>query len=310
VQVVFNSKRAYLDNQDVSYVQDNARFVMDILSRDIRLAGYKGCATEGAAVTSAIKQNVLPNVLGVAGAAGFLPLTGYESAGINEFIGIAANTDSLMIWRGDVLNDVALLADDPASNTFTFASSAATSNFKATLPMMIVDAKCQHVGIFTATAASATSVNHEVSGDNCTSDLKSGKNCATSFTAGSKYFAAGSRVMPYVAAGYFIGASTVSPGMPALKRLAVRTNAANNLEAYTEEIAQGVSDMQIKYGVVTGQGATATFVYQDAGFGIDWNNVVAVQLSLTFRSQGTWRQNNGALMTKTMNSTIQIRNRI
>ena len=324
VQVVFSSKRAYLDNQDIAYVQDNQRYVMDIISREIRLAGYKGCAADGATVTSDIKKDVLQDVLGVAGDAGFLPLQGYEGSdtalpGLAEFSNREDNTDSLMVWHGGVTQDAALLAHNPAGTTFTVNSAV---GFEANQPMMIVDVNCQHVGIFTASTvstsaastgvASTGSIGYASTGNNnCSSELKSGTNCDPSPPAiGSKKFSVGSRVIPYVAAGYFIGRSSVTTAnMPALKRLAVIVD-GGNLVAKTEEIAQGVSDMQIKYGEVTGAGAGATFIYSDANDVGNWNNVVTAQLTLTFRSAGGWKLADGTMMTKTLTSTIQIRNRI
>ena len=43
IQIVISSKRSYLDNQAISQIQENARFALDTLGREVKVAGYFGC---------------------------------------------------------------------------------------------------------------------------------------------------------------------------------------------------------------------------------------------------------------------------
>jgi type IV pilus assembly protein PilW len=44
VTIFINSKRTYNEQQDVSRIQENLRFATETISRDLRMAGYFGCA--------------------------------------------------------------------------------------------------------------------------------------------------------------------------------------------------------------------------------------------------------------------------
>lgn len=316
VQLVFNSKRSYLDNQEMSYLQDNTRFVMDILSREIRMAGYKGCASEGANVVSIIRQDILPNVLGLSNNMGFLPLQGFENPNVPaEFTNRVADTDSLLVWHGGTTNPLALLTDNYNNRQLTLNNSNGfASDYKVGMPAMVIDAQCRNVGVFAVTAQNVglATLNYQSANNNCAdASFRADTNCAAQANALSfRTFAPGSRIVPYVAAGYYIGDSRVRLGMRALKRMSIQADNAGNLSAATDEIAQGVTDMQLSYGVLTnGQGVGAMVEYRDAPNVNNWNNVVAVRMALTFQAEGSQWQVQGAPLTKTLTSTIQIRNR-
>ena len=46
IQVVVSSKRSFMDQDEVSFIQANARYALDLMGKDIRMAGYLGCATK------------------------------------------------------------------------------------------------------------------------------------------------------------------------------------------------------------------------------------------------------------------------
>ena len=46
VQVYVGNRTAYAFSEGLSRIQENARFAMDSIKRDIRMAGFRGCATE------------------------------------------------------------------------------------------------------------------------------------------------------------------------------------------------------------------------------------------------------------------------
>ena len=58
-QVVVTSKRSYLNHQEMTYIQENARFALDALSRDIRMAGYMGCANSRAEQANVLVGDVM-----------------------------------------------------------------------------------------------------------------------------------------------------------------------------------------------------------------------------------------------------------
>ena len=44
IQVVVSSKRSFIDQDEVTFIQTNARYALDMMGKDVRMAGYLGCA--------------------------------------------------------------------------------------------------------------------------------------------------------------------------------------------------------------------------------------------------------------------------
>ncbi len=63
LQIFINSRQTNRMQENLSRLQENGRFAMEFISRDIRMAGYMGCATLGAVtpVIDAQPQNPNPN---------------------------------------------------------------------------------------------------------------------------------------------------------------------------------------------------------------------------------------------------------
>lgn len=303
VQLVFNSKKSSITNQEVSEIQDNARFVMDIISREIRLAGYKGCATNGATFSSIVSKDAskVHPLIGLSAASGFAPLTVYTNAAPHADITNAkANTDSIMLWYGGISSDILLKEHNPATNKFiVFDSSGFNADFKADTPVMVVDAKCESVGVFVATPNTSDKSLAYTSDKNCSGSLKSGLNCGSAPPAGGGGgpFLTGSRILPFVAAGYYVGTSVANASKYALKRISIKI-ASGTITYTTDEIAPNVINLKIQYVLDNGTNTTVNAASPD------WTKIKAVKVTLTFASDA----NNP--LEKTISSTIQIRNRI
>ena len=46
LQIFISSKQTYRMQEGLSRLQENGRFAIDFMARDIRLAGYKGCSSQ------------------------------------------------------------------------------------------------------------------------------------------------------------------------------------------------------------------------------------------------------------------------
>jgi type IV pilus assembly protein PilW len=303
LQVILAGKKNYQDQHDISYIQDNTRYVMDILAKDIRLAGYKGCSNQGAAITNVIKTNVFTKLIGSDLSAGFKPLEGFDNVSVSEFTGNKSDADAFIVRRGGTEWEFPVKSHDSNNNKIAIWG---TANFTKGQPMMLIDSSCQQVAVFTATDATSTEITHAASGNNCNSKLRGNYTCGGgSAGVGNKTFPVGSRLMPYVASGYYIANSSVNPSIPALKRMSLRVGTAG-LETFEEEIAQGVSDMEILYGVTDNAGKVIG--YRTAADVSDWSKIDAVQIKLTFQAPGKGAQ--PSMLTRDVTSTIQIRNEV
>lgn len=322
VSVVVSSRGTYETEEEASFIQENARYAMETVARDLRAAGNLGCAS----LDNVQAANVVDIGAGTAldGFLSFQGINGYEGtlavAGFPPVIDdLAAGSDAVIIRYADV--DSAVAAGDHVAGLERFnLHSAAT--FSIGDKLLAVDANCRRVALFENTSITPASVSHAAgagSPGNCTNFLfPEGVNptdCSAIDVSGNA-FSEGSVLMSYVANAYFIDDSNVIPGMPSLKRRVLTTTGVR-----TEELAQGVESLELTYGVdADGDGNPNAYMDADDVAAADWANVVAVHVSLVFRSQSEILEDarvitlngvsyNDRFMRQFTASTVKLRNR-
>jgi type IV pilus assembly protein PilW len=311
IQVIFNSKRSYVDNQEIAFIQDNTRYALDIIAKDFRSAGYRGCANNEPNLVNVINN---ASVASIADAFALQSLTAFEGqtpANIVNYNTLPA-PDSITLRTVSNENEIKLRAHSPQASTLTTWQNI---TYPVGTPLVVVDTSCQSVALIMADNVAAQTITYGAS-KNCSSALTSVDpfNCTTAVQPRSvKPLSSGASIFPYVANTYFIGASNTLANMPALKRRFINV-AAGDISYSTEEIAQGVENMQITYGVDADQNNAIDGIFVDANVitaGNNWNRVVAMNIVLTLRSNlrvGNTGQADGYLR-RTVASTISLRNR-
>ena len=296
VNVVVSSKVTFIAEEENSFIQENARYVMETLTRDARLAGSTGCASLSTAlVGNTISDDNEGGILNFSAVDGF---EGGTSAAKESFPDrykdeALVGSDSIIFRYADDSSAVEISSHELASSTINTTSNTNLSWDKDDA-LVVVDLNCRHVSLFRATSdtTSGQHISHKSNGAgdrNCTSVLKatiSNFDCSSCPSGGStcdgnpeSAFGVGSRVMAFVANSYYIGESNVLPGVPSLKRVTLTGSTMR-----TDELAQGVESMNILYGEdINGDGDIQKFVTADNV--TDWSNVLAVRFYLTFRSQ-------------------------
>ena len=270
IQVVLNSKRSYIDNQEMSQMQENARYALDTLTREIRMAGYMGCAptfAAGAVDTSLVTTNI-DYFLTPQNAA--TPITGLTKATVmtGPFVtDMLMGTDAIVIRRASAEFEVVTdAAATETPETLNFATGTSLAALKPKLPLLISSPDCSKAVIVEGT---------EVNGNQITGVPKP--------TAASlSPFVKGSAVTPLVVNAYYIGASKVVKDTPALMREVMYTTAAGAIATHSEELALGVEDMQLIY--VTQ--ASAEKILRADMPPADLSQLIAVEVQLLLRSQG------------------------
>ncbi|MCC6171226.1 MAG: PilW family protein [Gammaproteobacteria bacterium] len=271
VATVFaNSSKTNEVSQATNEIQEQAAVALEMLQRDLRVAGYSGCNSNrmlgsGGLVNTVDTPNGYLNALGVyiqgyegTGAA-FDPLepaevTGATPAPLDE-------SDAVTVRIPAVREPVAL------SGTMANASAAipvfTTTGFVAGMRAVVSD--CSQSAAFVVTGT-AVGLAHDAGAQNATADL-------------GRAFGPDASVVPMQTITYYVGRSSLAP-LGTEQSLWRRVDTA----AASEEVAEGVEDFQLLYGIDTDDDRSAD-TFDTADTIADWNQVIAVRASLLLRSK-------------------------
>ncbi|WP_312327769.1 PilW family protein [Stenotrophomonas sp.] len=301
-QVFLASSQASRLSEGVARAQENGRFALDFLERDIRMAGHMGCVNDQAHF---IKETGLPrnNFVAATGAGSPLDFSvaiqGYEAPG-------TAPTDTLNVGGGSVpaglpasisnLNPKPVAGSDvlvlrflapegvpvTAINAQELTLAADNDRWKRltengiATPTMFGIANCEYVDVFAGTLA------------------------ANKLTAGTvdltRYAPQPEPTVVYRAESmvYYIGEGTNGPGL--------RRARANSAGLYTinEELVEGIENLQLMYGldntldITGGTPPVGNITWQKVASGVsvdtnaagagEWRRVGLVQVGLVARS--------------------------
>lgn len=262
------SRQAFRSIDNLSRMQETARYAMEILSRDLRMAGYRGCASSSVSLT---------NTLNNAAAFGYdfgTPINGFDASGGGWSPSLpsgAGGLSGLSVLAGT--DAITLRGAFGGGTTVTDQPGNSSADLKVTTPndlqiddiVMVTD--CVGASVFQITnfnvTGAAQNVVHNTGGaspGNATKDL------------GRRYVSG--EIVKMQSKTYFIrnGAN----GRPALWQFDNYRAAGGDNPA---EIAEGVENMQIQYGIdANADGVVES--YSSGGGVANWNQVAAVRISL------------------------------
>ncbi len=259
IQIFSSSKQTNRVQTALGGVQENARFALDLLSYDLRLAGNIGC-NRSAAVKHTDAADNLPNIGN--------GINGYEYSQLPALL-LTASTDnpsSTKIVNGTDTLIVRYMSPNTtavASGTINSVTLASKIDIKKGDPLIISD--CQSADIFVAASDSTGT--------------------AISLTAGqnfSKTYGADAEVAPLKYVAYYIKED--EQGYNNLYR-SVATGISNNLGINPDPLLQGVDNLQLLYGEdLNGNGNNIRYVAADAATPPNMDRVTSVRLSLLLSS--------------------------
>jgi type IV pilus assembly protein PilW len=292
-QVFLSSKNTYSYNEEIGWMQENARFALEQLKRDVRMAGFWGCNTDGDFVST---LNPMPSGNGwqidftraVRGWDG--DDAAYPSP---EFPGRPGPAVS----AGPTVPDSDLLtirrADDSMGQfnvVGTHNPSSAVIPIDGTHPFqsgdILVVTDCTNTAVFQHTGNGSNKANHNTGGGgglgppgNCTKDL--GGPAVGACGASTEYEYKednGATVMRAQAYAYYV--DTAPNGVPSLYRRELDSGSA---AVVSQELVQGVENVQVLYGEdLNNDSSPERYVNaDDVG---DWSRVTVVRLHMLVRS--------------------------
>ncbi len=293
---VNNRDTARITNE-FAQMQDSARFAMDMMLRDLRMAGYFGCRSDGEQVVNQIvfSDGELWDVAsgGIEGLEDTDATEQWYPSGLAEnfFTGgatvvgtdgdngeILDGTDAFTVrfFQGNYVDaDADDTPDLQATSTFTAGTTTVAANNldPANFPVGII------AGISECGGADLFAVN------------TSGVDTLTKVGTLSREYGNRAVVAPFVGRRYYIGQN--SRGNPALYRADIRIDGVGAYTELPQELFEGVENMQILYGLDSDDpaidfdavldGVPDVYLAADDA-DLVYGNVVAVKLSLMVRS--------------------------
>ncbi len=272
IYTVFTSTRASYQLQSaLSQLQESTRFSAQRLIRDIRQAGYLGCATN----RDTVKNNL--NGAATSQLSNFnVAVMGYTATSLPPSLGISGvvpNTDVISIHTTGARTG--LIADIPSRDAPDFRISAAAAQALQPGDIVLLG-DCRR-----ATIVQITSINGSPCGARASRYGRGGASLAhdigtcvpgnATSTLARAYRAESTFVQQLKTVTYFIRKDAAS-GRPALW---VKTGSGT-----AQELVKGVDNMQVRYGLDNTSGyLSASMIAPSA-----WANVTSVELSLLFES--------------------------
>ncbi|HEY5971112.1 MAG TPA: PilW family protein, partial [Pseudoxanthomonas sp.] len=239
VQIYGATRESYRLSEGMARVQENGRFALDFLQRDIRLAGHFGCVNDQAriqmeATAGAGVGNVLTSHFPAAGLLNFrFSLQGFD--GPPPIVGLTpaplANSDSIMLrfLTGDgvpvtVIDSAArtVTVDNGKWDVLTFGGVAAPDIFGI--------ADCTYADVFAADTVVGSTVTAPAT------VLLSQRYAANPGGGPASLYRAEALV-------YYLANGT--GGRPSLYRARINRNGT----PVSEELVEGIDNMQIRYGI-------------------------------------------------------------
>lgn len=250
--VFIGSRGAFRTTDNLSRIQENARYALDVMSRDIRMAGYVGCGNIASMTVKTIANAPVPQM--TAGNA----LIGDDDGANFDLAhpGMRAAGDVLSIM-GAFSSGVNLTGNLIPANA-NVQVNGNPDGFKQGDVLMVTN--CTNADVFKVT-------NNP--GSSGTVTLTHANSSNTGNRVGS--YSSDAFVMRVDRYSYFIG--TNPAGNRALYRVGLDGNA--------EELVEHVHDMQLRYGLDTNADGAVDSYSTTPG---TWTQVVSVTVNLLMRS--------------------------
>ena len=275
VQIFASNKSTYRLENALSRLQENGRFVVDRIAGDLRMAGYNGCLSRGTGVpTQMISVENPPFAIdgtdSIRGfnnnGTGWLPAidASLNLNGVNPLRQVVAGTDVINVQRASSCGVQLTSAPTSVSDLGIDIVTPNDCNFNVNSAAIITN--CSVADVFQISATGATL--NRVAGNL------------------SAVYAQESQVFLWESNAYYI--ATNNNGVSALFRSSWNPSntdgATTSVDFNTVELAEGVEDMQILYGIDQGVDEYAdTYVTANDPL-LNWGSVKSVRISLLLAS--------------------------
>lgn len=295
VQIYVGSETTERDREARQRMQENGRFAMNFLLREIRMAGYMGC-------TSDIDPADV-NVTLVGGVpASYQPLTGiqgWEAGGTdpgtvnNSANDVAVVSSTTAEWTTSASSTIATFNAVPNSDIVQlWTASSSNSSIDSLNPgnspvVKVIEFPVEDDDILMfsdCSGADIVQVCNKSSGSSGTINLILNSSCAPGNVSPlNLQTGVGGQVVKVQGTMFYVGKrGNTAANSPALFRSEL---ASDGTAGAAEELIEGVESMQILYGVNLDADVRNTVdSYLPADLVTDWGEVISVRVSLLMQS--------------------------
>lgn len=286
ISMLSTNKWAYKAVEHQSRIQENARFALETLARDLRMAGYVGCVDNLSKVTNnlngAVGTNLLDAAVAIEGLENYDPAgatankTWYPGANTTMPPGMITGADAIAIRYLDPTDANATV---PPHMPAPAAAIHISPGNDLAMGDIVAITDCDNADVFQITGpddpdADGT-LNHNTGSEqpgNAVQKL-------------SKAYKEGATIMKLASVVYYLG--TGADGRPALFRGAI-PDVGNKALVDPRELVQGVEQIQILYGKdTTGDNVPDTYLKAGAAgltTDVNWDSVVNLRISIMVSS--------------------------
>lgn len=274
IQVFVGSKMTYRVNEALGRLQEDGRFSLEYLSRDVRMAGYSGCSRYGPVTNTLQNQTSLAYDFAVG-------ITGYDNVGATPPAALTAlgitpkqGTDVIVVRR-EADNPVRIIQNNNGAQLFADhlgkeagACSNGTTRYSGLCEgdiLMVSDCTKSRVfqaGNLTETGSDTVNVTHPSSGSPGNNPISWGGASAPE----NEIFGDDAEIVKIASYLYYVGTDNV---------LYRKDGTSTALD-----IAQGVENLQVLYGIDTTPTDTnqSANIYSATPTAAQWEDVVSARL--------------------------------
>jgi type IV pilus assembly protein PilW len=267
IQVFLATNTSSRVQDSLAQVQENARFAMRFLGKEIRMAGYMGCRSIGDINVNVIAEPASAVDFGIATA-----LVGEDNITAGNILSAVPGSDVLHIKKASE-SDVNVTGN-MATNSANLQIENNSLGFETGDYVIVSD--CLNADLFriendlgTNGNAAATLAHTQLLGLNSSNSL-------------SKPYQTDAEVFAFESIDYFVRDTgrNAAGGQPInalyMRRLIAGTGGVTGAAV---ELVEGVENMQMSYGVDT-DGDRAVDIYQTGAVVTDWGSVLSVRVVL------------------------------
>jgi len=288
VVVYVGAIRSESTNSSLARIQEHGRFAIEFMAKDLRQAGYTGCA-QNDNIANVLNNTPWWSNLASGAILGYEGDEAYPGGDTGTANGERiAGTDAIFILGGDGV-DYEIIEENHDNNSANFKLADLHNLSDGTIVLICDPQQTTILQITNANTANKTiahNTGNSTTPGNCTHKVgyPVPENCSNA--TGNLYnFPGLARLSEFKSYGYYIGADSNESTGRSLYRTRLGITAASTTAAPTSEVLiPGIEDMQLQYGIDSNEDNDVD-QFVDADSVTDWDQVRAVRIRLLAAGQ-------------------------